>query len=87
VALGHARELLDPRLLGESDDPEVRLVNAEQRRGLLSDSRFVVGRAGAVRRPHLTQPGAGARQNLGNAKSVADLDQLAAGDDHLVLRT
>ena len=70
-------------LLGEADDPEVRLVHAEQQRRLGADRALVVGRARPVRRPHLDEARAGAREHVRDAEAVADLDQLAARDDHL----
>src|SRR5204862_6369757 len=42
---------------------------------------LVVRRARAVRGSDLAQPRPGSRQYVRNAKTVADLDQLAAGDD------
>ncbi len=44
---------------------------------------LVVGGARAVRRPDLDQARAGAREHVGDAEAVADLDQLAARDEHL----
>ena len=44
---------------------------------------LVVGGARAVRRPDLDEPRAGAREHVGNPEAVADLDQLAARDEHL----
>ena len=83
VAARNPGELLDPRLLGEADDAEVRLVDAEQQRRVRPDRALVVGGAGAVRRPDLDEAGARAREHVRDAKAVADLDQLAARDEHL----
>ena len=83
VPLRHRRELGDRRLLGEADDAEVRLVHAQEERGLGRDRALVVGGARAVRRPDLDEPRAGAREHVGDAEAVADLDQLAARDEHL----
>ena len=47
------------------------------------DCAFVVGRARAVRRADLDEPRARAREHVGDAEAVADLDQLAARDEHL----
>ena len=44
---------------------------------------LVVGRARPVRRPHLAQPRAGAREHVRDPEAVADLDQLAPRDEHL----
>jgi len=72
------RELLEPGLLGEADDPEVGLVHAQQERGAGPDGGLVVGGARAVRRPDLDETGTGSREHVGYAEAVADLDQLAA---------
>ncbi len=53
-----------------------------QRRAL-PDRGLVVGGARAVRRADLDEPGPGAREHVRDPEPVADLDQLAAGDDHL----
>ena len=71
------------RLLGEADDAEVRLVDAQEERGLRPDRALVVGGARAVRRPDLDEPRARAGEHVGDAEAVADLDQLAARDDDL----
>ena len=70
-------------LLGEADDAEVRLVDAQEQRGVRPDRALVVGGARAVRRPDLDEAGAGAGEHVGDAEAVADLDQLAARDEHL----
>ena len=44
---------------------------------------LVVGGARAVRGADLDQPGARAGEHLGNPEAVADLDQLAARDEHI----
>ena len=48
-----------------------------------ADRALVVLRARAVRRPDLDEPRTRAREHVGDAEAVADLDQLAARDDHL----
>ena len=58
-------------------------MHAEQHSRLRPDRPLVVGRARAVRRPDLDEPRARAREHVGNAEAVADLDQLAARDDDL----
>ena len=83
VPLRDARELLHPRLLGEADDAEVGLVHPQEDGRPLADRALVVGQPGAVGRAHLDEPRAGAREDVGDAEAVADLDQLATGDDHL----
>ena len=58
-------------------------MHAEQQRRLGPDRALVVGGARAVRRPDLDEARAGAREHVGDAEAVADLDQLAARDDDL----
>ena len=79
----HRRELLEPRQLGEADDAEVRLVHAQEQRRVGADRLLVVLGARAVRRADLDEPCARAREHVGDAEAVADLDQLAARDDDL----
>ena len=83
VATRDRGELVHPRLLREADLPEVGLVDAKQERRLRADRRLVVGGARAVRRPDFPEAGTGAGEDVGDAKAVADLDQLAARDEHL----
>src|SRR3989304_4922006 len=70
-------------LLGEADDTEVRLVPAQENGRPLRDRALVVGEPRAVRRPHLDEGRARAREHVRDAEAVADLDELAARDDHL----
>ena len=83
VAPCNRGHLLEPRPLLEADDTEVRLVDAQQDRRLWPDRAFVVGRPRPVRRPDLDEPGAGAREHVGDPEAVADLDQLASRDHDL----
>jgi hypothetical protein len=76
-----SRQLLDARLLGEADDAEVRLVHAQEHRGLRADRALVVRCARPVRRPDLDEACTRTREHVGDAKAVADFDQLAARDD------
>ena len=73
-----ADELREPRLLREADDAEVRLVDAEQERGLRADRALVVRRSRPVRRPDLVQVRARTREHVGDSEAVPDLDQLPA---------
>ena len=83
VARRQGGELAGRRLLGEADHAEVRLVDAEDGGGALADGTFVVRGARAVRRSDLDELRAGACEDVRNPEAVADLDQLAARDDHL----
>ncbi len=68
---------------GEPADDEVRRVHLEHRAGVRAEGAAVVGEGDAVRRPDLAEPGAGGGEEIGDAEAVADLDQLAAGQDQL----
>ena len=50
-------------------------------RAALRERRIEVRGAGAVRRPDLDEPGAGAPHDLGDAHATADLHELAPRDD------
>ncbi len=82
-APGDGGELLQRRALGEADDAEVRLVDAQQQRGVRGHGRVVVGGARAIRRPDLDEARTRACEHVGDAEAVADLDQLAARDEHV----
>ena len=58
-------------------------MHAQQHGGFRADGPLVVGGACPVRRSHLDEACARAREHVGNAEAVADLDQLAARDEHL----
>ena len=76
------RELVGVRVLDEARLAEVRAVDPQdERAATLRERRIEVRRAGAVRRPDLDEPGAGAPHDLGDAHATPDLDELAARDD------
>ena len=77
-----AGELAGRHRGGEAGDGEVGGVHLEHERGRVVDRRGVVGEVHPVGRADLAQPGAHGLHQLGDAEAVADLDQLAAGDDH-----
>ena len=71
--------------LDEAGLPEVARVYAEDRRGdagAVGERRLVVGEAGAVGGADLDELGAGAGADVGHAEAAADLDELAARDEH-----
>ena len=76
-------QLPEPGQLGEADDAEVRLVDAQKERRVGSDRALVVGRARAVGGADLDETRSRACEHVGDAEAVADLDQLAARDEHL----
>ena len=83
VPSGDRCQLGHRRLLGEADDPEVRLVHAQQHGRLGADGALVVGGARAICGADLAQPRARAREHVRDPEAVADLDQLAPRDEHL----
>jgi hypothetical protein len=83
VALRDLGQLRERRQLGEADEPEVRLVHAQEHRGLGPDRLLVVRGSRAVRRPDLDEARTRACEHFGDPEAVADLDQLAARDDHV----
>ena len=81
-----ARQPRAPRARGCSVKPTTRKFDwctRRSTRGLGADRALVVRRARAVRRPDLDEARARAREHVGDAEAVADLDQLAARDDDL----
>jgi hypothetical protein len=80
---GDGSQLAQGRSLLEPHEPEVRLVDAQEQRGVGADRGFVVRGARPVRRAHLDEARARPREHVGDPESVPDLDQLPAGDDHL----
>src|SRR5437763_348317 len=82
-ALRDPRQLLEAGQLAEADHAEVRLVDAEEQRRLGPDRPLVVGCARPVRGADLDESRAGPGEDVGDAEAVADLDQLAARDEHL----
>ena len=58
-------------------------MHSEDRSRRVADRLLVVGEPRAVRRPDLDEPRARAREDVRDPEAVADLDQLAARDDHL----
>ena len=58
-------------------------MHAQDEGGVGPERALVVGDTCAVRGADLDQPRSGAGEHLGDAEAVADLDQLATGDEHL----
>ncbi len=86
AALGRQpRQRSDLRLVGEADDLEVARVHLEDRPGARADRVAVVRQARLVRRADLAQLAARRREDVGHAERAADLDQLAARDDDLLV--
>ena len=79
-------QLVERRPLGEAFDAEVRRVHAQERRRPIADRRRIVGGAGPVGRADLAQDRARLRHDVRHAEAAADLDQLAARDDHFAPR-
>ncbi len=58
-------------------------MHLEDGAGVRAEGTAVVGERDAVRRPDLAEPGTGGGEQVGDAEAVADLDELAAGQDEL----
>ncbi len=80
------RELAHTDGRGEPLHREVARVHLEQAAGVGADCSLVVGERRAVGRADLTKPGTRARDEVRQPEAVADLDHLAAADDHLAPR-
>ena len=78
---GKGRELDCRHCGGEPLDRVVAGMHLEDEPGFRPDRRREVGQMGAVGRPDLAQPRAGAGHDVGQSKRAADLDQLAARHD------
>jgi len=78
-----ARQVRQRHGVGEADDAVIARMHLQEERRLRTDRPLVVGEARLVRRAHLAQDGAALREDVGDAERAADLDQLAARDDHL----
>ena len=65
-------------LLGEADDPKVRLMHPQDHRRLGAERALVVRHARTVRRPDFDESRARAHEHVGDPEAVADLDQLSA---------
>ncbi len=83
--VGKGDELVESRLRGEADDAVVARVHAQHGARALAPGMLDVAQIGAVRGAHLDQASAAFGEDVGNAKTVADLDELAARDDHLAV--
>ena len=85
----HALRAAELRQLGqrhlgrESAQLEVAAVDLEQQRGARAERALVVGQVRAVGGAHLDQLHPRPLEDLRHAERAADLDQLAARDDHL----
>ena len=78
-----AGQLLQRRLGDEALELEVGAVDHQERAGARRDGLLEVAQVGPVGGPDLDEGRAGAAQDVGDAEAAADLDELAARDDHL----
>src|SRR5947208_3274449 len=76
-------ELGERRPFGKSLYSKVRRVYAEDQRRTVADRRGIVACPGSVRRADLSQSGARLLHDVRHAEPAADLNQLAARDNHL----
>ena len=79
-------ELGERHRRGEADDAVVARMHLQQHARRGRDRVGVVGEAGLVGGADLDQPRAALADHVGDAEAAADLDQLAARDDHLARR-
>ena len=70
---------------GEADLTEIRAVHTQEQGGSRPDGFLVVAQMRAVGGADLDQPGSAGSQDVRNAEAAADLDKLAARDDHLAV--
>jgi hypothetical protein len=83
LLVGEGREGRQRRLLGRADDAEVGPVDLEEQRGVVADGGPVVRQPRPVGGPDLDQPRAGGDQQVRQPVRPAELEELAAADDHL----
>jgi hypothetical protein len=69
------------RFFGEAGHREIGGMDAKKQAGFFGDGVFVVGDASAVGGTDFAEDGATLLHDFGDAKAVADFDELAAGDD------
>ena len=86
VLSARARPARPATPLGEAGNAVVARVDPHQRGGVRADGAFVVGQAGDVRGADLAEDGPADGHDFGDAEAAADLDELAAGDDHFLAR-
>ena len=70
--------------LDEAAHEEIAAMDFQNHRRLFRDGAGIIGERRLVRSPDLTQLGSAGLEDVGDAKSAADLHQLAAGDDDLL---
>ena len=78
-----AGHLADIGGFGKAANGEIGSVHHQHQRGLIGDGIEVIFGGSDIGGAHLHQFGTGEGQNIGNAKAAANLDLLAARDDHL----
>jgi hypothetical protein len=80
---GERRELFEARSRGEADDAVVARVGPEDESGPASERAREVADVGSIRRSDLAENGSALGEEIGEAEGSADLDELAARDQHL----
>jgi len=76
-------ELLGRRRIDETIHEEVAAMHLHDERRVAVDRARVVGHAGLIGGADLAKTGATRLEQLGDAETTTDLQELAAGDDHL----
>src|SRR6202011_2385593 len=79
VPLSRQRDQISQRYrFGKTADPVIARMDLHQGPGVGSDGALVIGQARDVGGADLAQDGAAHPHDVGNAKTAADLDELAA---------
>ena len=83
LAPGHGSDFFRRRRFHEAIHEEIAAVHLQDQRCATTDGPCVIGDRRVVRGAHFAQPCTAGFENLGNAKSSADLDQFSPRDHHL----
>ena len=76
AVVGKLGQTVQRCLLGETDDPEVAVMDPQNGRRLGADRPLVIRQPGLVGRAHLAQPGPRDLEDLRQPEAAADLDEL-----------
>lgn len=84
VVVGELGNFLNPGFADEALDVEVGAVDFEDQRGLGRDRFFVIGEVGLIGGTNFDELGTRGFEDIGNAESSTDLDELGAGNDDFI---
>src|SRR5271167_4563336 len=80
--LAKCRQFFKRRFFCKSGDPKIGRMHPQEQTSLLVDGVFVVGKPRAVRGTDFPQDRPAFRHDFRNAETIANLDQLASGNDN-----